>query len=626
MRLKVEKVVKSANEVNALEQIPYEARVTTESIYALFQAITEAFPENTALTFLPTGIPDEAPTCITYRQLLEKINQTANMFHRLGMGPKNTISFLLPSLLQAQYVFWGGESVGIVNPINFLLNESAILELLDTAGTRVLVALGPHPELNIWEKVMAIRDKVPSLKAIIQVGGEPVNKEGIYYFDSFVEEFPGDSLQFERNITKDSIAAYFHTGGTTGTPKLVQQTHGTQIYSSWANVQMYHFTPDDIIANGFPLFHVAGSLIIGLAPLLAGSNVVIMSPGGMRNPTIVQNYWKLIEKYKITFIGGLPTSLVALKDIPTGECDLSSVNYCLTGGAMLPMVAAQEFMQNSGIPIGQIFGMTECSGILTIDPRQGTPKSDTAGIRLPYTQIEVRKIRSDGTVGDKLPAGEVGALCYDGPNKTPGYLNPVHNQGLFADDGFLICGDLGKIDADGYVYVTGRSKDLIIRSGHNIDPLIVEEVADRHPDVVLSAAVARPDSYAGELVALYVTVKEGSQLTVEELRTFMEQNIAERPALPKAIHIIDEIPVTAVGKIFKPKLREDAAKKVYDAEIMALQNEGINIDVDVVHEAGAGMIARVTLDQEGIEDKAKLEDRVKSIFGKYTIKHQLGWK
>jgi len=367
-------------------------------------------------------------------------------------------------------------------------------------------------------------------------------------------------------------------------------------------------------------------LIIGLAPLLAGSNIVIMSPGGMRNPNIVENYWKLIEKYKMTFIGGLPTSLVALKDIPTEGIDLSTVNYCLTGGAMLPMVAAKEFSENTGIPIGQVFGMTECSGILTIDPREGTPKTNTAGIRLPYTKIEVREIQPDGTIGDKLPPGEIGVLCYDGPNKTPGYLNPLHNKGLFTEDGFLICGDLGKIDEDGYVYVTGRSKDLIIRGGHNIDPLIVEEVADKHPDIVLSAAVARPDSYAGELVVLYATVKEGSKITAEELREYMEKNIAERPALPKAIYILDEMPVTAVGKIYKPKLREDAAKGVYDEEIALLQKEGVNISVDVVTEAGTGMIAKVLIDRQGIENKDEMEDKVMSIFGKFTIKYQVIWK
>ncbi|MBW1788191.1 MAG: AMP-binding protein, partial [Deltaproteobacteria bacterium] len=147
MRLKVEKNVKGAKEVQELENIPYEERVTTESIYELFQATAKEFPDNTALTFLPTGIPGENPIFVSYGQLLEKINQTANMFHHLGIGGENTISFLLPLLPQAHYVFWGGETCGIVNPINFLLNETAIIELLNTADTKVLVALGPHPDL-----------------------------------------------------------------------------------------------------------------------------------------------------------------------------------------------------------------------------------------------------------------------------------------------------------------------------------------------------------------------------------------------------------------------------------------------------------------------------------------------
>ncbi|PCI26015.1 MAG: acyl-CoA synthetase, partial [SAR324 cluster bacterium] len=596
MRLKVEQKVIGREDVLTLEATPYETRVQAENIYQLFQATAEKFPKNTALTFLQTGELDEEPIQINHQQLLEKINQAANMFHSLGITEEDTISFLLPSLPETHYTFWGGESVGIVNPINFLLNEAAITELLNTVECKVLVALGPYPALDIWEKVMAIRDKIPTLKAIIQVGGTPVNEEGIYQFNDLLRGFPSDQLTFDRNYSKDDIAAYFHTGGTTGTPKLVKQTHGNQIFSSWANVQMYHFTPQDVIANGMPLFHVAGSLIIGLAPLLAGAEVVILTPGGMRTPLIVKNQWKLAEKYGFTMLGGLPTSLVALKDVPLDGADLSQANYCLTGGAMLPQVTAEQFTERIGIPIGQVFGMTECSGILCIDPREGKTNSNSAGIRLPYTKIEIRTQHADGKVGEKLPLGEIGAIVYQGPNQTPGYLNPIHNQGAFTEDGFLICGDLGRIDEQGYLYVTGRGKDLIIRSGHNIDPLAVEGVAERHPDVLLCAAVARPDSYAGEVVALYVSVKAGSKVMVAELREYMEQNITERAALPKVIYIIDEIPTTAVGKIFKPQLRQDAAKHVYEEELQVLREQGIKVDVQVIDRPGSGMVAQAILD------------------------------
>ncbi|PCI25323.1 MAG: acyl-CoA synthetase [SAR324 cluster bacterium] len=619
MRLKVIRAVRDIKDVQAIEKVPYEEMVSEESIYKLFQATANQFPHHRAITFLHTAELDETPIQLTYTQLMAKITQAANMFHALGITPDDTISLLLPNMPQGHYLFWGGETAGIINPINFLLNEASILDLLNSAKTKILITLGPHPMMNIWEKVMSIKDQVPSLQAIIQVGGQPVDGEGIYQLDSLMQGYSTEKLTFERHIKKDDIAAYFHTGGTSGTPKLVKQTHGTQIFSAWTSIQMYGYDEQDVIANAVPLFHVSGSLLTGLAPLLAGSEVVILTAGGMRTPAVIKNYWKLVEKYGIKLIGGLPTSLIALNNVPLGEANISTADYCVTGGAMVPQSAVKTFIEKTGVPVGQAFGMTECSGFLTIDPRQGTPKANTEGIRLPFTQLEIRELLADGTIGKQLLPGEVGAICYKGPNCTPGYVKESHNEGTFTEDGFLICGDLGRLDEQGYLTVTGRSKDIIIRSGHNIDPKIIEETAEKHADVLLSAAVARPDDYAGEVVALYVMLKPEGKLTVDDLTKFMKENIAEPPAFPKSIEIISEMPLTGVGKIFKPKLREDQVRQVFDQELQVLRDQGIEIDLKVVEQAVKGMFVSVTLSQTRVTEKENLERMVMELLGKYSI-------
>jgi fatty-acyl-CoA synthase len=194
--------------------------------------------------------------------------------------------------------------------------------------------------------------------------------------------------------------------------------------------------------------------------------------------------------------------------------------------------------------------------------------------------VEVRRLGADGRPGTLCPAGEIGVILVRGPHVSPGYRNPEHGAGIF-EDGALNTGDLGYTDAAGRLYIAGRAKDLIIRSGHNIDPLMIENAMASHPAVTLAAAVGMPDAYAGELPVCYVSLRPGASVTEQELHEHAQRTIDERPAWPKQIHVVDAIPLTSVGKIYKPALRCDAARRVVTRvvqEQLALRDAEVHVN------------------------------------------------
>jgi fatty-acyl-CoA synthase len=257
--------------------------------------------------------------------------------------------------------------------------------------------------------------------------------------------------------------------------------------------------------------------------------------------------------------------------------------------------------------------MTEASGLLAIDPPAGPGVLGSVGFPLPYTQLVVRRLNTDGSPGTACSPGEVGIVTLRGPTVSPGYRTPEHDRGVFVD-GMLNTGDLGYVDDTGRVHIAGRTKDLIIRGGHNIDPLMIENAMQRHPAVALAAAVGMPDAYAGELPVCYVALRPGAAVTEADLHAHAEAAIAERPAWPKHIFVIDTIPVTSVGKIYKPTLRCHAAARL----VTRLLREELGIaDAEVRATEGGprGMTVSVRLP----ESDASVAPRVRDALGAFLF-------
>ncbi|MGH7006145.1 MAG: AMP-binding protein, partial [Alphaproteobacteria bacterium] len=370
-------------------------------------------------------------------------------------------------------------------------------------------------------------------------------------------------------------------------PKLAQHTHGNQVHSSWSAGLFYELTQDDVAINGFPLFHVAGAFVYGASAFLRGATLVLPTRLGMRNTEFVRNYWRFVAKYRVTVIVAVPTVIATLLNTPRGGADLSSIRLLFTGGTPLPTELAAEFERVIGKPVRNTFGMTESAGTVAIEPVQAPRVANSVGWRLPYAEVKAVKLGADGESFERdCKPGETGVLVLRGPHVGPGYTDPKRNKGMFRADGWLISGDLGHLDESQRIFITGRAKDLIIRGGHNIDPAMIEEIAAEHPAVQMAAAVGEPDAYAGELPMLFVTLKPGARTGERELIDFLASRIHERPALPKRVVMIEAMPVTAVGKIYKPALRRLATERRLGEVLAPLAVNGVKLSVEGVEEGG----------------------------------------
>ncbi len=573
---------------------PFAERYDARSVYDVFVKSAARNPDRTALTMVMTGEDDEKPRLVSYRQLLDGITRAANLFTSIG-GPAPGVAYILPSLIETHFALWGAETAGYAVPINFLLQAQNIAELIEASGATILVTLGPHPQLDIWQKALAVQALIPGLKLIrISVSDTPL-PEGVIEFASALAAQDGKALASGNSRRDDDVAAYFHTGGTTGSPKLVVHTHRNQIVAAFGAVVLFDLGETDNLTNGLPMFHVGGAVSVGLSCFIAGSNVIVLSPSGMRNPLMIRNFWRIVARTKATAIGAVPTALSALLNVPV-DADISSARYALTGASLLPRAVGEKFQAMTGRKIYEILGMTETAGVLAIDPARGEAVPGSVGYRIPYTEAVVRKLDTDNLLGEPCAPHEIGVLTIAGPHVTPGYRDPSHNTNSLRN-GWLDSGDLAYADEHGRIFIAGRSKDLIIRSGHNIDPVLIESALAAHPAVALACAVGMPDRYAGELPICYVALRPGKEATAEELRAFAEPLIAERPAWPRHIVIVDAIPMTIVGKIFKPQLRCDAVQRVVRQEIV--NAAGIDdFTVDVAAGGKRGMDVTVTLPVE----------------------------
>jgi fatty-acyl-CoA synthase len=513
---------------------------TMTHVYQLLSHAARLYSHRAAFTFVEKLEPGIIDRTISYAELLQDIHRTARLIKQHLGDMRGVVSLLLPNIPQAQIILWAAESVAIAQPLNPLLNEAALFELLRTANSRMIFVLGPTPELDWWQKALAVAARLPNAPVVYSVhfSGEQRHR----HYDDAVTSHSCEDLPAAWLPDNDgAIAAYFHTGGTTGTPRLACLTHANQVAAANHLAAELGITAGDATLDGLPIFHVAGAINCALAPLSKGGQVVFPTPTGFRNPDVIRCYWRLIERYRVVFSLAIPSSFTAIAQVQPGDADISRLRYFLTGGSPVPESVSASLYKLTARPTYQMYGLTECAGVVTVPGIDKPPVPTSAG-------------RIVSPVEAKIDSGEI---CVRGPMIFAGYLteaNPV------SKDGWLRTGDLGRLDDQGNLFITGRKKDLIIRSGHNIDPAMIETCLESHPDVLLAAAVGWPDAYAGELPVVYVQLRPESFIDAEALREYAFVRIDERPAAPKRVFVLKQLPLTAVGKIHKPTLRALAAR------------------------------------------------------------------
>ncbi|GAC1032422.1 acyl-CoA synthetase [Pseudomonas sp. No.21] len=625
--------ITSLRDIELIEQVSLQQRGMPDSTYELIRQSARRAPDAIAMTFLMQGTADEAPWQLSYGELLAQVTRTANAFHRLGVRPGKAVSFLLPNLPHTHFTLWGGEAAGIVNAINPLLDPEHIAELVRAADSEVLVTLAPFPGTDLWDKVAGLRDELPGLKAIVTVDlanylPEPQRSglkaqrgalpEGVLDFDELIAGCPADHLESGRVIAPDDIASYFHTGGTTGTPKLAPHSHRNEVAMAMILAYTINLGPDDVTLCGLPLFHVNGVMVTGLAPFFSGAQVLLATPQGYRNTALIQNFWTIIERYRVSFFSGVPTIYAGLLQVPSEGHDLSSLRYALCGAAPMPVELIRQFEAKTGLTLIEGYGLTEGTCGSCGNPSAGERRPGSIGLRMPYCEVAIKVLDEQGAFLRDARANEIGNVCLRGITVFKGYLQAGKNAGIWVDGDWFNTGDLGRMDADGYIWLTGRSKDLIIRGGHNIDPQMIEEALHGHPAVAMAAAVGKPDEKAGELPVVYVQLKPGQQASEAELLAHAADHVPERAAVPKDVWIIDALPVTAVGKTFKPTLRHDAIRRVFE-QVLAPLAPGLSVEVraDDRH----GQLAHIRVPDLHDQRRRALEQRLAGFAVRYEL-HQ----
>jgi fatty-acyl-CoA synthase len=615
--------IRRLSDIEEIEKVPLSKRIQAKSTYELIEKGASVNLDAVAMSFLRDGDAYLEPQQVTYRQFMAKIRQTANMLADMGVGPKDVVTYLLPNLPQTHYVLWGAETAGIANPINPLLEAETIRDICQAAGTKVLVALGDFPGSDIWHKVEAIRNGIPGLEAVVRVMGPSEASEGIYGFEETLERYAGDRLTFDRRIDPEDIASLYHTGGTTGRPKLAQRTHYNEVVLTWDLMATTELQPGEAVMVGLPLFHCNGTCITGLLPFSLGGQVVILSPSGYREKSIMLNFYKIVEHFKPVFFSCVPTVLSVLLDIPVGEADISSLKYLVCGAAPLSVELFRRFEEHSRMKILEGYGLTESTCASCVNPKDGERKVGSVGLRLPYQKVKVMILDHEGKYVRDAETGEIGVVCISGPTVFKGYVEEVHNRGIWVEGGGFNTGDMGRMDEDGFLWLTGRSKELIIRGGHNIDPATIEEPLYRMEGVKMAAAVGRPDAHAGEVPVAYVELSEETPLTREEIMEWARSRIGERAAVPKEVYIVDRIPLTAVGKIFKPALRWDATRRTYAQELEALGDLAERVEVTVAEDKVHGTEATISVKASKGADPETIRKRVAEILARYTVHYEV---
>ena len=602
-----------------------------ESTYQLLLDAAGAWPDGVATQWIPD--PSDYTRCLawTYAELAATVTQIANALTALGVRRTDavTLSSVNTSMLYAATL--AAQAVGIAAPVNLALSGERIAELIRRTGSRVLVAAGPELDPQSWPRLLEVARQagmtaVLALRpdgargappALGPAGDAPADgtpngrAPAVAYLDELIAGQPDSHLAGADLPEADDLAAFVHTGGTTGAPKVAAHTHANQLACGRGISLCSGLAAGEGMLGGLPLFHVNALIVTGIAPMFSGARVVWPGPAGYRDRALYARFWKIVEHYQIAAMSAVPTVYGTLAQVRV-DADISSLRVPIVGAAPLPSSVREDFAAHTGLHLLEGYGLTEatCASTWT---RPGEERPGSVGRVLPGQQIKAVRI-GDGSWADRAP-GETGVLVIGGAAVFAGYVTDpglggprVSREGV-VHDGWLDTGDLGMVDAGGFVYLTGRAKDLIIRGGHNIDPQVIEDGLLRHPAVRAAVAVGRPDRHSGEVPVAYVVPADPGRFEEAELLAWASTAIDEPAARPKRIYPMTEIPVTAVGKPFKPALLADAAVRaitealtaagVADARVTAAYEDGrlvvtvTGADPDRVQDAVAGFALTV---------------------------------
>jgi long-chain acyl-CoA synthetase len=460
-------------------------------------------------------------TELTNARFLDAVRRAATTLRDKGIGRGDVVAVMLPNTVDLVVSLFAAWRLGAaVTPINPSLTAAEADYQIADAAAKVLITIDP-PALAVPRATVVRTATLTDAEPLADVGAEP---------------------------SQDSTALLIYTSGTTGKPKGVVLDHTNLNAMCRMVIDAFELTDTDHSLLILPLFHVNGIVVGTLSPLLAGGRATVA--GRFRADT----FFDRIERSRATYFSAVPTIYTMLSDLPAQvRPDASSVRFAVCGAAAASVELLTRFEARYAIPVIEGYGLSEGCCASTVNPLRGRRKAGTVGLPLPGQTVRIA-----GPDGSPVPDGAVGEVFVSGPNIMRGYLNRPAETARTLVDGWLRTGDIGRLDADGYLVLVDRAKDMIIRGGENIYPKEIETVAYQLPEIGEAAVVGRGHPVYGEEPVLFVALNSGAVLDTGKILDHL-RNVLSKYKLPVAITILNELPKNPVGKIDKPELRRLSA-------------------------------------------------------------------
>ncbi len=475
---------------------------------------------------------------LTYQQLTASAGSLAAGLAELGVKRGDRVGLLLPNCPQFIVSYLATTALGAMAvPVHCQLSAAEAAYILNHAQAQTLISIAELDSL-----VSELHSRVAGLTNLL-ISGQSAIEEAID-----LEQLT--SARADRPVQSDAAqlddpAVLIYTSGTTGQPKGAVLSHRNLLANARSCRELIGVSSEDTFLAVLPLFHSFGATVCMILPLLAGAEIVLQTAFA---PLPVL---ETLEKHQVTIFAGVPAMFAVLTKCRTSrEHDLHSLRACISGGAPLPLEVLSGFQERYGVVLVEGYGPTEASPVVSANPPQGVQKPGSVGP--PILGVEVRIV--DDT-GQDLPTGEVGEIIVAGDNVMQGYWQDATATAEAIKDGWLYTGDLGKLDADGYLYIVDRKKDMIIVGGTNVYPREVEDVIAQMPQVAEVAVVGRPDPVRGERVRAVIVPAEGIELSAEQVISHCRQHLAPFK-VPRIVEFQESLPKSALGKVLKRELRE----------------------------------------------------------------------
>ncbi|MGM1032534.1 MAG: long-chain-fatty-acid--CoA ligase [Bacillota bacterium] len=548
------------------EQIPAVLSYEDKPLYSFLKESAEEFPDKVSIHFQGKEL--------TFREVHESALKFAAYLKSIGLQKGERVAVMLPNCPQGVISFFGILMAGgVVVQTNPTYTERELEYQMKDSGAKMILVID-----ILFPRVSAVASRTGIEHIIVTAIKEylPFPKNLIYPFIQKKQygivinvEHEGNHHLFseimKRKITEEvatvpidvnnDLALLQYTGGTTGFPKGVMLTHKNLLANTkMCNAWLYkNKRGEERILAILPFFHVYGMTTVLVLSVMEGNTMIIMPKFD------VEATLKTIQKQKPTMFPGAPTMYIGLLNHPDiAKYDLSSINACISGSASLPLEVQEQFEKITGGKLVEGYGLSETSPVTHANFIWDQPRvKGSVGLPWPDTDSAILSLESY----EELPPNEIGEIAIKGPQVMKGYWNRPDETEKTFKNGWLLTGDLGYMDEQGFFYVVERKKDTIIAGGFNIYPREVEEVLYEHEAIQEVVVAGIPDPYRGETVKAYVVLKKNARVTEEELNEFARKNLASYK-VPRSYEFRDELPKTTIGKILRRVLIEEEKKKI----------------------------------------------------------------